>query len=445
MGIVVTKNLLFLICSLYVLPVLGQNVKDSLSGEPRGIRVVNTPEGSFRLWVDGFVHLDGSVFMGYYADYNPIPGRGTVRRARLGLKTQIARDWFGEFQVDFSQLKPRITEAYITYSGIRNLEIEAGHFENLFSMEAAVLPRDLPFMERPMVVQLMAPPEMMGIQFRTRLYWFLGAAGVSFDKTRYPQEDSASFTTAFDARSVCVKAVAMPFVNRDDLGLHIGLGASYRIRIKDPVTGSYPFARYNPENLASLNRNRYLDTYEIRNVREQFLFNGEFAAYYKGWRVQAEYIHNMLQLGVPLTGTQGPVSTLHFNGWYAQTGIMLFGGRQHYDTQTGSFLSPYRGRKWGDLEILVRYDYLNLNFDPVTGGAVQNYTAGITYHVNENVKFLVNYMYTDNDRYANGNGQFYIGHDAYGYPSTDYSVIVEPARRAGVDYHSVSLRFEITF
>ena len=107
--------------------------------EPRGIRVVNTSEGSFRLWVDGFVHLDGSVFMGYYADYDPIPGRGNVRRARLGLKTQIARNWFGEFQVDLSRLKPRITEAYITYSGIKNLEIEAGHFENLFSMEAAVL------------------------------------------------------------------------------------------------------------------------------------------------------------------------------------------------------------------------------------------------------------------------------------------------------------------
>lgn len=445
MGIVVKKTVFFFLFSLCVLPAWGQYSKDSLPGEPLGIRVVNTREGSFRLWVDGFVHLDGSVFMGYYADYDPIPGSGNVRRARLGLKTQIARNWFGEFQVDLSQLRPRITEAYIIYPGIKNLEIEAGHFENLFSMEAAVLPRDLAFMERPMVVQLMVPPEMMGIQFVTHQYWFLGAVGVSFDKTRYPLEDSVSFSTVFDARSVCVKAVAMPFVNRDDLGLHIGLGASYRMRIKDPATGAYPFVRYNPENLASLNRNRYLDTYEIRNIREQYLFNGEFAAYYKGWRMQAEYIHNMIQLGNPLTGTQGPVSTLHFSGWYAQTGLVLFGGRQHYDNQSGTFLSPFRGRKWGDLEILFRYDYLNLNCDPVTGGAVQNYTAGITYHVNDNVKFLINYIYTDNDRYANGNGQFYIGHDAYGYPTTDYSVIVEPVRRAGVDYHSVSLRFEITF
>lgn len=122
MGIVVEKTLFFFICSLFVLPVWGQYFKDSLSGESRGIRVMNTPEG-------------------------------------------------------------------------------------------------VPY-ERPMVVQLMAPPEMMGIQFRTRLYWFLGAAGVSFDKTRYPQQDSTSFSTAFDARSVCIKAVAMPFVNRDEPGLH---------------------------------------------------------------------------------------------------------------------------------------------------------------------------------------------------------------------------------
>ncbi|HPK39766.1 MAG TPA: hypothetical protein PLT29_07745, partial [Bacteroidales bacterium] len=69
----------------------------------------------------------------------------------------------------------------------------------------------------------------------------------------------------------------------------------------------------------------------------------------------------------------------------------------------------------------------------------------INYYINDHVKLMVNYIYTDNDRYANGAGQFLIGHDAYGYPSKDYSQIIEVARKAGVDFHTVSLRFELTF
>lgn len=437
------KTIIILFYSLCSLTLWGQYRQDT-KPEPRGFRAITTKDNVFSLWVDGFLHLDGGIFYLYYEDYDHIPNGGAVRNARLALKTEIANNWFGMLEVDFSNLKPRITEAYITYSGIKNLQVEAGHFEKLFSMEGAGLPREQAFLERPMVVEAMVPLDLLAFQVRTNQYWFMGALGVSFDKTGYLKQDS-TVRTSFDARSVTAKAVAMPFVNRRDVGLHFGVAASYRFPVKDPLTEASPEIRYSARNVAFINRYQYLDTYVIRNIRDQLLLDGEFAAYFKGWRFQAEYIHNVINLTRPLSGTSGPVTQLHFNGWYAQTGILLFGGNHHYDTGSGLFLSPFRGRKWGDIELLARYDYMDLNFDPVKGGAAQNYTAGINYYVNDHVKLMVNYIYTDNDRYANGAGNFFIGHDAYGYPTTDYSQIVEPVKQAGVNYHSVSLRFELTF
>lgn len=315
-------------------------------------------------------------------------------------------------------------------------------------MEGALLPREQAFLEKPMVITAMVPVDLLGIQFSTNQYWFMGSLGISFDKALYPRQNPKAdsiLTASFDSRSVMAKAVAMPFVNRKDLGLHLGAGASYKFPVKDPVTGSYPAIRYRLGNVSYINRHQYLDTYVINNIRSQFLLKGEGGFYYKGLRIQGEYIHNMTNLGKPLTGVDGPVSVLNFKGFYVQSGFLLFGGRQRYDTTTGLFMNPSRGRKWGDVELLARYDYLDLNYDPIKGGASQNYTAGITYYINDHVKLMANYIYTDNDRYANGAGQFLIGHDAYGYPSADYSQIIETIREAGVDFHTISLRFEVTF
>ena len=330
------KTYLFIVCSLGILQAAGQ-YRMATEPEPAGVRVFTTADESFTLWLDGFIHLDGSVFFGYYEDYDPIPHGGTVRNARIALKTAFADGWSALFEADFSRLKPRITEAFVQYSGIPDLHIKAGHFESLFSMEGALMPREQAFLEKPMVITAMVPVDLLGIQVSTNQYWFLGSLGVSFDKTLYPRQNPKAdsiLTTSFDSRSVMAKVAAMPFVNRKDLGLHLGVGSSYKFPVKNPV------------------------------------------------------------------------SVLHFKGFYIQSGVLLFGGRQRYDTTTGLFMNPSRGRKWGDVEVLVRYDHLDLNYDPIKGGASQNYTAGITYYVNDHVKLLANYIYTDNDRFAASGSDF---------------------------------------
>ena len=63
----------------------------------------------------------------------------------------------------------------------------------------------------------------------------------------------------------------------------------------------------------------------------------------------------------------------------------------------------------------------------------------------KNVKFAINYQYNNNDRYANGKGKLYVGHDVSGKPTKDYTKVVESSGKAGVDYHMISMRFQVAF
>lgn len=97
------------------------------------------------------------------------------------------------------------------------------------------------------------------------------------------------------------------------------------------------------------------------------------------------------------------------------------------------------------MELLFRYDYLNLNSRNIRGGAGENFTLGLNYYINKSVKFEVNYQYTNNDRYANGKGKLFVGHDSTGAPTKDPAKVIEKGGKAGVDYSMLGFRMEIDF
>lgn len=229
----------------------------------------------------------------------------------------------------------------------------------------------------------------------------------------------------------------MPFYAKRDYGMHIGVAGSYRTPKSDMATSEYNGVRYSTRTGTSINRKKYLDTDVIKDVKQDVLAGAELAGYYKGLRVQGEYINNW-------TYTENG-NTYHFNGWYAHAGFLLFGGRQNYNSNEGEFTQPRRGKDWGDIELLIRYEYINMNSLDIYGGSAQAYTVGLNYFVNNNVKLMLNYQYNDQDRYANGKGKLLTGYDAQGVPTKDFTKMVTPNGKAGVDFHMISLRFELDF
>ena len=81
----------------------------------------------------------------------------------------------------------------------------------------------------------------------------------------------------------------------------------------------------------------------------------------------------------------------------------------------------------------------------IFGGSGEAYTVGLNYYPTKNVKIVLNWQYNNNDRYANAKGKSYVGYDADGKPTSDYTKVVAANGKAGVDYQMLALRFQVAF
>ncbi len=421
-----------------------------LSAEERsGILVFESKTQDYRLWFDIRVQADGATFFGENKDFDKIGDGASIRRARFAVKGQITKDWYGELDTDFANGSFELKDAILVYSGLKNFDFTVGNFKESFSMECTTTSRYLALLERPMAVQTFGPSRHIGLQAKYNRNWLIAYGGIHFQavegqETRTYVEDNNKDYGMSSGNSYTGKLVIMPFYNKGNYGLHIGAAASYRKPKSDlePVKEAGG-VRYSTRNATSINRKKYLDTDVIKDVDHDFLYGFELAGFRNGLRFQSEYIGNSTFIKDASLLTDK--STKHFNGWYAQLGYLLFGGKQQYNVQDGEFTQPTRGKSWGDIELVGRYDFLDLTSQKVKGGCGENYTFGINYYINHSVKVMLNYMYSNNDRYANGRGKLFVGYDVDGVPTKDPSKVAESKGKAGVDYSMLGIRFEIDF
>lgn len=410
-----------------------------------GILVLRSKNDSgYKIWLDNRVQTDAAVFFGQPAYADPIGNGFSVRRARFAVKTQINKDWYGEVDLDMADGEFELKDAIIRYTGLEHFQIQVGNFKEIFSMQRNNSSRYLQFIERPMVCSALAPSRHLGLNvnyYNKGLFLNLGIHGqaVAGAEERGYVEELSKATAQDEKPSYTFKAVWQPGWNKENWGLHIGAAASYRF----PKTSDekYGKARYSARNSTSINRKKYLDTGDF-DFDHALLYTAELAGYWHGLRAEAVYMGNSTTV---LDG-----SVKNFSGWYVQAGYLLFGGTQRYDGAGAKFTRVKRGRKWGDIELCGRIEYLDLNADRglenpvVMGGSSMAYAAGINYYINDHVKVQLNWQYNDNDRWAAGKGnKFYVGVTEAGVPTKTPKNTV--GSKAGVDYHMVAMRFEIDF
>lgn len=414
-----------------------------------GFLVFKSKTSDYKLWLDSRVQADAAAFFGGDGDYDPIGNGVSIRRARFAIKTQLNKNWYAEIDMDMANGVFELKDAVIRYDGIRNTEIQVGNFKEFFSIQRSNSSRYLQFMERPMSAQALAPSRHVGANVKWTKDWMWLSGGVFFQtidnlETRTNVESNNKDYGRDEGMSYTAKAVFMPGWDTTDWGLHIGVAASRRQPKTDVAPADYGTTRFSTRNSTSINRKKYLDTNTIPNVDHDLLYTGELAGFYKGLRFETAYIANdtHIQKDAPASVDK---RTKHFWGWYAQAGCLLFGGTQRYDANGAKFTRVKRGRGWGDVELCFRYDYLNLNSRDIEGGSGESYALGLNYYVNNHVKIMLDYQYNNNDRYANGKGKLFVGHDANGNPTKNPRSVAEGKNKAGVDYSMIALRTEINF
>ncbi len=463
------KNKFYIVLAAFVLYSIGMSAQKKLSERLDSVRInqygqeVNwlslnpevqdgilnftSEDGSYHFWMDNRVQLDAAIFSN--DTYNPIGNGLTIRRARIAFKAVLWNNWYAELDLDFSGSDIEMKDMIIGYIfEEHNLILKAGHFRESFGMETLTTSRYLTFMERSLISKMDASRHL-GFQANTWGERYSLAGGVFFntqgdyEEVEYSQDQNKDLGID-EGISLTGRAVFRPIYDKGKV-LHLGVSGTYRTPKTDT---EFPnMFRYSTRSHTSINRKKYIDTDDIFGVENEVAFDLELAGAFKNLMFQGEYKYYTVNREKSDGLGSVDLPTVNLDGFYVQAGYLLFGGRYNYNRADGEFTRLTRGKDYGELEVALRYDYVNANdFDAqVYGGSAEGYSLGLNYYVNPNVKFMMNYIYNNHDRYANGKGKLFVGTDADGNLTKDPFEVTEPDGQAGDDFGMLSFRIEIDF
>ncbi|HPA49980.1 MAG TPA: porin [Thermoanaerobaculia bacterium] len=351
-------------------------------------------DGAYKFRLAGRAQLDGVFFSG---DENRNGNALGLRRGRIGFKATVAKDWTAEFDVDFADNAVDIKDAYVGYEGIDKSAIRLGQFKIPYGYDQLVSSKDIWFVERA-YVDAFAPGRRLGVGY------FYGADRFSAAATLFTQgigEDVSGLDQGWGWAARGTWAPVMPAETR---AIHVGVAATGWQPDAAVGDGSTrPPAAYVVEfssrpEVSKIAKAKYLNTGDLEDVDQVRQYGLELAGVWDAFAWQAEYNKTSVDR---LSGAVD-LSDHDFDGWYAQVSYVL-GGKRKYAADEGLVdkVSPGKGGAW---EIAARYSTMDLNdltaVDPIKGGSAENYTLGLNYYPNFNIRLMLDWSIVDNDEYA---------------------------------------------
>ena len=428
------------------------DVKTLEASSRDGILVFESKEKDYKLWLDSRVQVDFGHYFGQQLWADPIGSGASIRRARFAVKAQITPDWYGEVDMELANGSFELKDAVVRYNGLKNWQFTVGSMKPDFTMSRNTSSRYLMFMERPMVINAFAPSRHLGVFAKYTNKYFFGSASVLFQEiegqeTRDYVETNNKDYGMDEGLSYVGKIVVRP-INEADYGIHVGGAVMYDSPKTSDELGVYNATRFSCRNTTNISRKKYIDTDDIKNTDHNLIATAELAGHVNGLRLEGAWVSDWTYM----MEDYGLAKPYHFQGWYVEGACLLLGGKQSYDSDGAKFNRVRTGRSWGDIELALKYEFLDMNDyadrpadKAIYGGSAELYGAALNFYFAKNVKIALNYQYVNNDRYANGKGKLYVGLDAAGNPTKDYTQVAAADGKGGVNYHMLLARFQVAF
>lgn len=135
-----------------------------------------------------------------------------------------------------------------------------------------------------------------------------------------------------------------------------------------------------PTDLLTKDDNSYVEA-KVDQVINQWKLDLEMILLYNKWYFQGQYFlaHlNRFQAG-----------NYNGKGWYGQIGYMILGAKHNYNAATGMIVNPAPK----SLEVLCRYNMIDLNDAGIRGGRLTDISLGMNYFINKYVAAKINYTH----------------------------------------------------
>ncbi|MHC4474643.1 MAG: OprO/OprP family phosphate-selective porin [Planctomycetota bacterium] len=375
-----------------------QAVKPSPESGPTDFRVywkeglrLDSGDGNFKLKIGGRIMHDWT-WVGEDRDIKSDVGEqedGTeFRRVRLYTSGLVYDNVEFKLQFDFAGSDADLKDAYLGLTDFPLGGLRAGHFKEPFGLEELTSSKYITFLERALPIEAFSPSRNAGVMlfdtaYDERATWAVGLFRDTDDFGERQDDGGYSFTG---------RVTALPW--REDGGaslMHVGAAVSQR-----NDTGES--ARYRSRPEAHL-LDRFVDTGSFAIDHADLL--GLEAAWVEGsLSVQGEYI-------MANADQRGTSAGANFDGYYIQASYFLTGEHRKYKPSAGAFsrVKPKEnfgfGGGLGAWEVALRYSQLDLDDSSLSGGQLDDITAGLNWHLNPNTRLMWNYVHADKDNIGN--------------------------------------------
>ena len=304
------------------------------------------------------------------------------RRARIYFSGLIYDNVEYKLQFGFEGGDVDLQDAYLALTDFPFGTLKMGRFNEPFSLDELTSSKYITFMERALP-NAFSPGRNNGFMLHNVASneRMTTAVGVFRDSDDYGENvDDGGY-------NVTGRITVLPIYRDKGVSLlHIGAGYSYR----NP-DDSLQYRQRPEAHLADY----FVDTGSFASDQADLL--GLEAAWVNGpFSLQGEYIKaNASRIGG---------SDVSFDGYYVQASYFLTGEHRSYKTSEAAFsrIKPKKnyssGGGCGAWEVKARYSELNLNDGGVTGGELDDITAGLNWYLNPNTKIMWDYIHADKDR-----------------------------------------------
>ncbi len=362
-------------------PIFGEYWDDGLHAVSR--------DGAFDVRIGGRIHVDGAFFRsdrGIETAAAGIPGNDTfqsgweVRHPRIYLKGRIYRDFI--YKVDYTFSDETIGDAYLGAVGVPVMgTVIVGKAARAFGNDPGPSSNYTLFMEYANTI-IFGAGKQVGLAAGAPLL----DRRVSWAAQVFQFTDGKGIRTE-DNYNLNARLTGLPWYR--DGGremLHLGTSYSYRSS-KDNYR-----LRARPENHLA----PYLvDTGEIAIERANlFVLEGAWVS--GPFSLEGEWYSSLVD-------REDGLSSLFFSGFYVQSSFFLTGESRgsQYVTSYGEFDSPVRPRRnfflrdggRGAWQLAARYSYLDLNDREIRGGILGDFTLGLNWQLNPNLRWMLNYIH----------------------------------------------------
>jgi len=319
------------------------------------------------------LHLD---YAAHDADTKPMDGGWTVRRATVGLKGKLHKDWSFEAAYELSddgRLRPRsgkFKDVALGYEGWSAGSITAGQFKVPFGLEELTSSSDIGFIEGALPVDAFALSRRLGVGFDHQKTAYTASAMV-FGSVLEGDERG---------RGAAARLTAAPVHTAQSI-LHLGLAAATekpRSKVDFDVA---PEARVADVDL--------VNTGAISDVSRIHRMGLEGAWRTGPFSLQSEWMRAQVR-------RSGGQPSANLDGWYVAGSWVLTGELRSY--KNGRFKGIGPSSAAGAWELSARYSRINLDHGQVRGGRQHNTSVGVNYYLGEHLRIMFNYIQAHSQR-----------------------------------------------